>query len=386
MRLTKTEIARLRPGPRRFVWDSDLKGFGVRVTEGAVSYVVDFTISGRRRRVSLGGVGLMVLEKARSTAAGILLSARTGVDATAVNSAGRATFKEIWNRLRTEVDEKTLAPATLASYSERIKPVLAKLGDRAVEDVSVADVKSVVYSLNGDRNRSYAVALIKKTFSYAKQLRVLPDSYRNPATDVATKRSAKRNQALSAETLQRFGAALGQMETEGKVSPWLANLFRLALICGLRPGEVRTIVWGNVKFSKREMNVVGKTGQRQIWLSDEALTILRSTPRVEGCAFVFPGRRFGEPIVAIHKALHAVQKRAGVESFAPYAFRHTAATGALTRGVDLVAVQALLGHANVATTALYLHSDEARRRSAAEQAGAVGRAVVPLTRGGRRVV
>lgn len=386
MRLTKIEIARLQPGPRRFLWDQDLKGFGVRITEGAVSYVVDFTVGGKRRRVSLGGVGLQALEKARSNAAGILLSARTGVDATAINTAGRATFKEIWDRLRTEVDEKTLAPATLASYSERIKPVLAKLGGRAIEDVSVADVKSVVYSLNGDRNRSYAVALIKKTFNYAKQLRVLPDSYRNPATDVATKRSAKRNQALGADTLQRFGAALAEMEAEGAVSPWLANLFRLALICGLRPGEVRTIVWENVNFSKREMKVVGKTGPRQIWLSDEALTILKATPHVEGCAFVFPGRRFGEPIKAIHKALHAVQRRAGVESFTPYAFRHTAATGALTRGVDLVAVQALLGHANVATTALYLHSDEARRRSAAEQAGAVGRSVVPLTRGGRRVI
>src|ERR1700683_1565586 len=118
MRLTKTEIARLRPGKRQFVWDAELRGFGVRVTEGAVSYVVDFTIAGKRRRVSLGGVGLMTLEKARTTAAGILLSARTGTDATMVDRSGQVTFREIWDRLRTEVDEKILAPATLASYSE----------------------------------------------------------------------------------------------------------------------------------------------------------------------------------------------------------------------------------------------------------------------------
>ena len=263
-----------------------------------------------------------------------------------------------------------------------MRPVLAKLGKRSIQDVTVADIKSFVYSLNGDRNRSYALALIKKTINYAKELRILPD----PASDVQTKRAPKRNQALGPETLQRFGAALAEMEAEGKVSPWLANLFRLALICGLRPGEVRTISWENVDFAKREMIVVGKTGPRQIWLAEEAIAILRATPRVEGCAFVFAGRRFGEPIKALHKGLRSVQARAGIEPFAPYAFRHTAATGTLTRGVDLAAVQALLGHANISTTAIYLHSDEARRRGAAEQAAAVGSVVVPLSRGGRRVV
>jgi integrase len=386
MALTKTEINRLRPGGRRFIWDTDLRGFGVRITEGAVSYVVDFRVGGKRRRVSLGGVGIMSLEQARHAAAGILLAARTGTDRTARDQTGSVTFGAVWHRLQTEVDEKTLAPATIASYRERIKPILAALGKRDITAISVADVKSLVYGLNGDRNRSYAVALIKKVFNYGKELRLLADSYRNPAIDVPTKRGPKRNRALTLEVLQKFGAALAEMEAEGKVSPWLANLFRLALLCGLRPGEARTIEWADVDFPNRRMTVQGKTGRRPIWLADEALEVLKATPRVEGCKFVFPGRRFGRPIVALHKALRSVQARAGIEPFAPYSLRHTAATGALTRGVDLAAVQALLGHANVATTAGYLHSDEARRKTAAEQAAAFGGTVVPLKRGGRPVV
>ena len=80
-----------------------------------------------------------------------------------------------------------------------------------------------------------------------------------------------------------------------------------------------------------------------------------------------------------------MQDRAGIERFPPYAFRHTAATGALGRGVDLAAVQALLGHASITTTSLYLHSDAARRKAAAEQAAAVGAVVMPLKREGGRV-
>nr|WP_244670571.1 site-specific integrase [Rhodoplanes elegans] len=175
------------------------------------------------------------------------------------------------------------------------------------------------------------------------------------------------------------------METEGKVSPWLANLFRLALVCGLRPGEVRTLQWSAVDYAAREMKVIGKAGERPIYLADEAIAILRATPKVEGCPFVFVGRRFGKPIAAVHKMLTLVQDRAKVPRFPPYAFRHTAATGALGRGVDLAAVQALLGHASIQTTSIYLHSDAARRKAAAEQAAAVGAVVVPMKRGGSRV-
>jgi integrase len=383
--LTKTEINRLRPGERRFIWDTELRGFGVRVTEGAVSYVVDFRVDGKRRRVSLGGVGLMSLEQARRAAAAVILAARSGTDATVRDQKASATFGEVWRRLQVEVDEKILAPATLASYRERMRPVLAALGKRDIASITVAELKSLVNGMNGDRNRSYAVALIRKTFNFAKELRILSDGFRNPASDVPTKRGPKRNQALDLETLRKFGIALADMETEGSVSPWLANLFRLALICGLRPGEVRTIEWPDVDLVGRRMTVNGKTGRRQIWLADEALEVLKATPKVQGCKYVFPGRRFGQPIVALHKALRSVQARAGVKSFAPYALRHTAATGALTRGVDLAAVQALLGHASPSTTAGYLHSDEARRKAAAEQAAAFGSVVVPLKRGGRPV-
>lgn len=380
MKLTSREVTRLSPGKPRIIWDDDLGGFGVRITAGALAYIVDFTVSGKRRRVSLGGVNLQSIDKARKRAASILLAARTGVDATVTDKGERATFKEIWTRLKEE-DAKKCAPATILSYDQRIKPILAKLGSKPIRDISVADVESIVYSLNGDRNRSYAVALISKTINFAKKARVLPDNVRNPAKDVKTKKPKKQNLALGLETLQAFGAALVAMESEGKVSPWLANLFRLSLICGLRPGEVRTLLWERIDLKDRKMQVVGKAGTREIYLSDEAILVLNATPRVEGCAYVFAGRRFGQPLKALGKMLNAVQARAGIGRFPPYAFRHTAATDTLKRGGDLSAVQALLGHSDIRTTSGYLHADDARRRSAAEQAGVAGRVVLPF--GGR---
>ena len=91
---------------------------------------------------------------------------------------------------------------------------------------------------------------------------------------------------------------------------------------------------------------------------------------------MFAGRPFGEPIVAVYKALKLIQERAGIERFRPYDLRHSAATGALAAGADVRAVQALLGHADLATTVGYLHSTEKRRRGAAELAARFGRGVL----------
>jgi integrase len=377
MKLAQKMVDALRPGERRIVWDDALSGFGVRITEGATSYVVDFRLGSRRRRVSLGSTQLKLLPEARDEAREILASARKGVDVSENPRAGMPTFGEVWRKMVDEVDRPKLSPATIADYEDRAnRLILPKIGKTLIGDVTPADVDKIVSATTGERNRAYVVVLIKKTVNHAKRARILPDDHRNPAADIAVKRTKKIGKALETEEIAAFGKALAEMERESKVSPWLANLLRLSLVCGLRPGEVRTLTWARVNIPRRKMTVVGKTGEREIHLSDPAIEILTATPRVQGCEYVFAGRRFGEPIVAVYKVLRLVQARAGIEHFRPYDLRHSAATGALASGADVRAVQALLGHADLKTTAGYLHSSDKRRKAAAESAAAFGRGVL----------
>lgn len=377
MKLSQRAVDALKPGERRTIWDDALKGFGVALSPNRISYVVDFRLGSRRRRVVLGSTQVKSFAEARDDARGVLAQARKGVDASANPRAGKPTFADVWNKMLDEVDRPKLSPATIKDYEDRAKRlILPKIGKTLIGDVTPADVDKIAAAITGERNRAYAIVLIKKTINHAIRARILPVDHRNPAADVKVKRSRKAGRALEIEEIEAFGKALGDMEREGKVSPWLANLLRLSLVCGLRPGEVRTLKWSAINIPSRKMVVVGKTGEREIHLTDAAADILTATPRIQGNEYVFAGRRFGEPIVAVHKALGLVQARAGIERFRPYDLRHSAATGALALGADVRAVQALLGHADLQTTAGYLHASDKRRKAAAESAANFGKAVL----------
>jgi site-specific recombinase XerD len=54
----------------------------------------------------------------------------------------------------------------------------------------------------------------------------------------------------------------------------------------------------------------------------------------------------------------------------PHMFRHTAATNWVRAGVDLDVVQRLLGHAVLASTAVYLHARDEDKRRAVEAVAA----------------
>jgi site-specific recombinase XerD len=79
-------------------------------------------------------------------------------------------------------------------------------------------------------------------------------------------------------------------------------------------------------------------------------------PRVRWSRTLLPPKPLSAQMIA--KIITQVGKRAGIKTH-PHALRHSFATAMLDSGVGVREVQELLGHANLSTTARYLHSSTA---------------------------
>jgi hypothetical protein len=81
-RLTQAFVdAQAATGRDRIVFDSQVLGFGLRVTPvGTKLFIVQARVSGRKRRVTVGTSPAMSLAKARSEALQTLAAMRSGVD------------------------------------------------------------------------------------------------------------------------------------------------------------------------------------------------------------------------------------------------------------------------------------------------------------------
>ena len=152
---------------------------------------------------------------------------------------------------------------------------------------------------------------------------------------------------------------------------WRA-LFTLMLDTGLRAGEVTGLRVRDLEWSAgaEGVRVLGKGGR---WREVPLLPGMACRPLLRrlvqgktGEAFVFAGRREGPLTVrAVERRFAAVCEAAGIAAV-PHDLRHTCATRLVNRGVDILAVQRLLGHASVQTTQRYGRLGDREYRRALE--------------------
>jgi site-specific recombinase XerD len=74
--------------------------------------------------------------------------------------------------------------------------------------------------------------------------------------------------------------------------------------------------------------------------------------------WLFPGRDYNKQLAtaSVQKICSRTRERAGIHKpISPHTLRHCFATHLLEAGVDLRTIQALLGHAHLDTTSVYLH-------------------------------
>ena len=132
-------------------------------------------------------------------------------------------------------------------------------------------------------------------------------------------------------------------------------MLSLFIDSGARSGEMRSLRRQGIK--QYTVMVKGKTGEREIPISDETrrllLSLAASHPESD---YVFTNYK-GEPLTrsGIYHIIRDYMRKAGIESpkMGPHRLRHAFGKGYLVRGGDVRSLQRIMGHRNISTTEKY---------------------------------
>ena len=145
---------------------------------------------------------------------------------------------------------------------------------------------------------------------------------------------------------------------------YLKPIIICALQTGMRKSEILNLRWDNIDFEYKFIELLEtKSGKsRKIPISDTLMNVFNNLPRTS--EYVFINKDTGEPFTDIHKSFTTVLDRAKIKKFRFHDLRHTVATRLVEKGIDLVVVKEILGHAKIDTTMRYAHAVPQRKLDA----------------------
>ncbi|MBX9911762.1 MAG: site-specific integrase [Beijerinckiaceae bacterium] len=400
-KLTKRLIDLAEPGPARsFLWDTELRGFGLIVQpSGVKSFVVQYrNAAGRTRRMTLGRYGTLTVDEARRRARAELVDVASGEDPAASKRAYREapTLNDLFDRYVEEHVSAHNAASTAKDVAAMLRTHLRpRVGAIKANDFSRADAAKLHAALRKTpRRANHVLAILSKTLALAEVWGVRPVNS-NPCGSIARFPETQRKRFLNAEEVQRLGDALVEAETVGL--PWqikaegskhlppendrrtllswqTVGAVRILLLTGARLSEILRLAWTDVDAGAGTLALPDRKGGARVPhpVNAAALAVIAALPRAKKAVYVFP--RDDDPKQPVSKealesAWARVRWRAGIPDVRLHDLRHTVGTYASQAGVSSFIVRDLLRHSNITMTGRYANFDSDPVREVANKVG-----------------
>ncbi len=275
--------------------------------------------------------------------------------------------------------ERNLSPRSVAGYSHDLMKVtsflLTKYGkEPLLNDITTADIRDFLAYMQIKRKvRSHTlsrkISCLRTFFAFLMMQKYLSS---NPMDTIQTPKLAKKLPIYLTETeLQRLLGMPNREKTSGKRDFAILMLFSYT---GMRLSELTSLNLDSINESNKFLRVMGKgSKERMIPLilpviealneyidvrymtEDKALFLSNRNTRITN--------RMVEFIVDKYRAMAGIPR----EKFSPHKLRHTFATLLHSKDVDILDIQALLGHSSIATTQIYTHTNPKRLQKAVEK-------------------
>jgi integrase len=402
---TKTEIEALEPKATNYPVPVILKrgagvrGLAVQVTPaGCKSFVLRFRLNGKQKTLTIGRFPDMGVEQAVSLAQAKWSEIREGHNPSDKTREDRKalTVKDLADRYILEHipgNSESWGTEATRLINKHILPALGKL---TLADVGPSEISGLLYKmkLTTPTQANRVRAVLRTMFGRAEEweYRTLGS---NPVAVVKQRATeTKRERRLTDMELKALGAALQKSQE----APTLLLAVRLALLAGMRKGEIAGLQWGWVDVETGEIRIppeAHKTGKktgkpRFVHLCSSLAMALKATAPTLGCPFVVPGKPSKDeggkvvwgPFIGLQGPWERIRDAAGLapkdeegeytdEDMNPgwHDLRRTFASVGADLGLKGF-VGELLGHAEATVTDIYTRSAAEPLHEAAEKIGA----------------
>ncbi|TIL49088.1 site-specific integrase [Mesorhizobium sp.] len=426
-KLTKTVVDDLKPlGSAYWVYDTDLKGFCVRVApSGDKSWQVQYRPhpGGRGtppKRYTFAATTVLTPDEARARAKDILHGVSKGEDPVRDKIAKRRehTITSLIDTYEAEGGfilrgvriGQPMKPRNKQWMVNRLRHhVVPLLGSKRVSEVTPGDIERMVKDIAAGKTRKDVKIgprrriIVRGGEGQARKVvrdlsSVFTFAIRHPAFDVAenpcvkaavNKVDGKRTRYLTLEEVGRIGKALEELEAEG-VNPKALDIIRLWCLTGCRRDEIAGLKWSEVRLDLGCLVLDDtKTGRSFRPLSAPAAALLATLPRYadadqpDGLSpWVFPASRGAGHFQGTKRIWPMVVKKADLPGVTPHTLRHTLGSHGVSGGQALPMVGAILGHKDARSTAIYAHMQQSPAVKAATRAvGGIAAALAGKTPG-----
>jgi integrase len=379
VKLTKRRVDAAPVGQKRtYLWDSEVKGFGLRVLpSGRKVFVLSYRAEdGAKRMPALGTYGTLTVEQARDLAKEWMARVRSGEDPSQDRRDKRLapTVDDAVEKYLEEHSARYNKPSSHRKNQERARlHVLPALGRRKVASITREDILRLHGSMRdrpGAANRT--VALLSKMLACCMEWGWHPGP--NPAQGIKKYREQRLHRDLSEFELRRLAKAMREAESGDDPSlllnPTAIAAIRLLMFSGCRRGEVLGLRWDEVDIDRGLLRLKdSKSGQKTVWLNSAAREVIKGQEPLLGNPHVFPGKSPGKPLHDLNGPWKRIRERTNLHGVRLHDLRHSFASWAAGEGQSLVVIGKLLGHKVPATTARYADLANDPARAAAEQVG-----------------
>jgi integrase len=359
MHLTKASVAALRLDPNKtdaIVFDDDVRGFGVRLrASGKKSWVVQYRVGHKQRRLNLGSIERLDSEQARKVAKKALARVTLGHDPQSDKQTARARAVHTLGVIIEEylaARKPRLGRRTFEEVQRYLRSDWKPLHELALHDIKRADVAARLKSI---ANSSGAVTADRARASLSAMYNWAIRDGRVDLNPVAgTNKYAgkiERDRVLTDDELVAIWDVCGDDE--------YGRIVRLLMFVPARRTEVGDICWSELESRERRWTLPANRSKnhRQITtpLPDQAWDLLNAVPRRIGRDLIFGRGKGGFSGWSRSKARldarmleqhRRIDPKAQPIEWRLHDLRRTCATRLAEMGVQPHVIEELLNHVN----------------------------------------